>query len=54
MVLGTHLFSEKGVRSRILLQRRKIGNTRIVSMAEALEVCVKVVAGTPNKLGDYK
>lgn len=50
--LVTHPFGEKGVRSRVLLQRRKIGSTRIVSMAEELEVCVKAATGAPDKLGD--
>lgn len=48
----TQLFGERGVRSRVLLQKRKIASTRIVSMAEALDVCVKAATGVPDKLGD--
>jgi len=50
--LLTQLFGERGVRSSVLLQKRKIASTRIVSMAEALDVCVKAATGVPDKLGD--
>jgi len=46
------LLRESGVRSRVSLQKRKITSTGIVSMAEALDVCVKSATGEPEKLGD--
>lgn len=48
----TQLFAKRVFRSRVSLQKRKITSRGIVSMAEALEVCVKAATGAPDKLGD--